>query len=526
MPYRGIPQTTLDDRYVNVTGDTMIGTNSTTFFQIQQADTTPVFNVDTTNARVGIGTTGPTQKLEVYTTDTTDGLSIYTYENASVNKDDVLGNFFFKYENPAEYQNPVTQTIGAIKVVASHNFDSAESHSGSTALAFYTANRASYAQTLSEKMRIDRYGNVGIGTTGPSDKLEIDGNLRFSSAYNGVRHSSTGGFTIQPFNPNARGYLSIVPSGTATESYIRLHSSSGAASAAPNGTENLQFGGGYSGAPAGTWSFGSTIWGAVNADSRDIAFLVSNTSAGRIEALRIAKSGNVGIGVTDPDTKLEVLHAGNQLKLSFDATDNAIFAVDTNGDLTITASGDEIKVADWVRHTSASYRRYYHLDLASFDPGASGATWVEAGANGVGGWQLNAVGETLQSKVDVHADWDGASDPVLELRFQINTASAEDDTVDLKVVAYYMGNGESVTKTQTVEVATNVGDGGIKAQYTMFTVELPLNWDETDNNIEVGDCIAFQVNLETDTSEIDDITLNAFTYYYHTTHTGIESGDT
>ena len=56
-------------------------------------------------------------------------------------------------------------------------------------------------------------------------------------------------------------------------------------------------------------------------------------------------TGNVGIGVTDPDTPLEVLNAGNQLKLSFDGTDNTIFAVDTNGDMTITPSGTQIIVA-------------------------------------------------------------------------------------------------------------------------------------------------------------------------------------
>ena len=61
--------------------------------------------------------------------------------------------------------------------------------------------------------------------------------------------------------------------------------------------------------------------------------------------LYIDESGNVGIGVTDPDTKLEILNAGDQLKLSFDGTDNAVFAVDTNGILTITPSGAAVDFA-------------------------------------------------------------------------------------------------------------------------------------------------------------------------------------
>ena len=61
--------------------------------------------------------------------------------------------------------------------------------------------------------------------------------------------------------------------------------------------------------------------------------------------LYIDESGNVGIGVTDPGTKLEILNAGDQLKLSFDGADNAIFAVDTAGVLTITPSGAAVDFA-------------------------------------------------------------------------------------------------------------------------------------------------------------------------------------
>jgi len=41
------------------------GSNSTTAFQVQQADGTNVLNVDTTNSRVGVGTTAPTSALDV-----------------------------------------------------------------------------------------------------------------------------------------------------------------------------------------------------------------------------------------------------------------------------------------------------------------------------------------------------------------------------------------------------------------------------------------------------------------------------
>ncbi|MCK5211852.1 hypothetical protein KAJ89_04075, partial [Candidatus Parcubacteria bacterium] len=62
-------------------------------------------------------------------------------------------------------------------------------------------------------------------------------------------------------------------------------------------------------------------------------------------------SGDIGIG-TIPDTKLQVLDTGTQLKLSYDATASSTFAVDTNGDLTITASGGDVIMNDLERWTS------------------------------------------------------------------------------------------------------------------------------------------------------------------------------
>ena len=232
-------------------------------------------------------------------------------------------------------------------------------------------------------------------------------------------------------------------------------------------------------------------------------------------------TGRFGVGVTDPDTRVEILYAGDQLKLSFDGTDNAVFAVDTAGDLTITASGDEIKVADWVRHTSASYRRYYHLSVGGFDPGASGATWTDPDANHTGGWRLTTAGHTLIAGTDVHADWDGASDLVVEIYFALNAAGSGGDTVDLRLVAYYNGIGDTATKTQTVEVATAT-DG---TQFKVYRADFVINYDETNNVVDAGDNITFILNLETDTSEIDDIIALHGGFYYNTTHLGIESGD-
>ncbi|MCK5605734.1 hypothetical protein KAR91_27815 [Candidatus Pacearchaeota archaeon] len=179
----------------------------------------------------------------------------------------------------------------------------------------------------------------------------------------------------------------------------------------------------------------------------------------------------------------------------------------------------------FLRTENADYRRYYHLPIAAFDPGASGATWTDPDANTLGGWQLDNAGEIIFSKVDVHDDWDGVSDLTAEIFFEVNIDNSGGnvgDTVDIKMVSYYKGAGESSNKTQAVEVATVVDQS---PQYKLYKVELVIDHDFADNVIENGDQITICLNLETDTSEVDDIVITSASYYYNTKHVGIESGD-
>jgi hypothetical protein len=185
----------------------------------------------------------------------------------------------------------------------------------------------------------------------------------------------------------------------------------------------------------------------------------------------------------------------------------------------------QLKTSAVLRGATSLYRRYYHLPLAAINPGASGATWTAPSTNTLGGWQLDAASEVLYLQTDVHSDWDAATDLTVEVKFEVNvnnTGGGAGDTVDLKLVCYYKGNAETACKTQTVEPATVVG---ASAQYKRFTATFTINYDETDNVVEVGDVMRMILNLETDTSEVDNIIVNSAEYYYSTTHLSIESGD-
>ncbi len=431
-------------------------TDSTDFFQVLDADGgTPVLNVDTTNERVGIGTSSPDTIFHI--------------------KAGVPGWVGNDYAGQIIIQNPANDVESAVVITAyesdgSGNPDQQLWYLGSSSssnedIIFLNRRNAKLALGTNDATRITILGDgsVGIGETNPTAKLHIS--------------TVTGGEDLLFLRDqiNTADLTIDSPAGALIE---------------------------------------------IRAGVGDDLQLSSNATAN--QGIRIRNDGNVGIGVTDPDTQVEILNAGDQLKLSFDGTDNAVFAVDTNGDLTITASGDEIKVADWVRHTSASYRRYYHLPLASFDPGASGATWTSPTANNLCGWQLNNANEILEFQSDIHADWDGASDLEVEIKFQLLDSGSLNDTVDLKLVCYYMGIGDTGTKTQTVEVATTT-DG---TQFKMYQALFAINYDEGGNMVDVGDSICFVLNLEIDTSEIDNVLIVDGSLNYNTTHIGMESGDT
>ena len=181
-----------------------------------------------------------------------------------------------------------------------------------------------------------------------------------------------------------------------------------------------------------------------------------------------------------------------------------------------------VTAASHYQTATSIYRRYYHVPLSAINPGASGATWTPATANNLSGWQLNAAGELLYFGSDVHADWDGASDITVEISFALLSAGSAGDTVDLRLQCFYAGTGDTATKTQTIEVPTTT-DG---TQYKIYKATFTIDYDAVSNVVDARDKFSFILNLETDTSEIDNILVTNGSYYYNTKHVGIEDSDT
>ena len=125
------------------------------------------------SGNVGIGTTSPTSNLEVSDSTQATGptLSITNSHEGSWASGDKIGSIDFRIDDAS-----ATEKVRAKVHLESKTTGTFPSNSD---LVFSTTS----ANTLSEAMRIDASGNVGIGTTSPSEQLDVVGDIGFSGRF-------------------------------------------------------------------------------------------------------------------------------------------------------------------------------------------------------------------------------------------------------------------------------------------------------------------------------------------------------
>ena len=219
------------------------------------------------------------------------------------------------------------------------------------------------SNTLTERMRIDTSGNVGIGTSLPVSQLHLksdDPLIRFEDDQGGAARvyecgSAQGQFTInnvtqstQPFAINDSGLVRIGPSSAAPAPSAMLHIHKNVnAGAVAFGDEASQVISSNTNAAGVQGYIGSMFFGAQDVSSAtqyawkaagiagymagdlgtggataDLLFYTANASQTPTEKMRITSAGNVGIG-TAPTDKLHLAGTAPQI-VKLECTDTSL----------------------------------------------------------------------------------------------------------------------------------------------------------------------------------------------------------
>ena len=330
--------------------------------------------VDEPNNRVGIGTTNPSTDLEVSSTGV-NGVDIsQSASNASQS-----GRLFFT-TNTASEGFALFNSNGTFQV-----------NSGGIPNNTSGTNRISI---------IGSSGNVGIGTTSPNEKLEVNGSVRVTGAGLDVGYGNNSNNFVQIGNgrtTNGFAFIDLVGDTTYSDYGLRLVRNNGGAN---TNSEIIHRGTGF-----------------LNLTATQAGGITLKTS--NVERVRVNSSGNVGIGTTSLTTI-----SSSSTTLSLGST-----SATTSGGIAFQVSGGIVKAYNYVgtgylyNQTVAGIGQIFfgagsermrihnttgNVGIGTTSPGSRLQVDGEIDANGGDGYRINGKPWANQELNILRlGDWDG-----------------------------------------------------------------------------------------------------------------------